>query len=449
MLSLNELESAVAAGTVDTVLVAMTDMQGRLQGKRCDPRYFLDHVVPGSIEACDYLLAVDVEMATVGGYRSSSWERGYGDMVLAPDLSTMRPLPWHPGTVACLADVRAHDGTPISSDPRSLLRRQIERLAGHGLHGLAGTELEFIVFEDTYEEAWAAGYRGLTPITPFNVDYSVLGTGRVEPLLRRLRLEMTGAGMQVESAKGECHPGQFEIAFRYTGLLEKADEHVVYKTGAKEIAAQEGVSLTFMAKFDEREGNSCHVHLSIVDGAGSPVFASGDGEEMSPVFEHFLAGLIATTRELTLLYAPNVNSYKRFAAASFAPTAIAWGHDNRTCGYRVVGTGPALRVESRIPGGDMNPYLGLAAMVAGGLHGVESRLTLDPPISGNAYVDRTASRVPGSLAEAADLFTNSEVARSAFGSDVVEHYTNMARVELDAYGATVTDWERYRGFERL
>jgi glutamine synthetase len=444
-----QLEDDVAAGTIDTVLVAMTDMQGRLQGKRCDARFFLDHVRTDALEACDYLLAVDVELATVGGYELSSWERGYGDFVLAPDLATLRPLPWLPGTVMCHADVERADGAAVRPAPRQVLRHQIARLAERGWRGLAGTELEFMVFEDAYDDAWDAGYRGLTPVTRYNVDYSVLGTARVEPLLRRLRVEMAGAGMQVESAKGECNRGQFEIAFRYDELLEKADEHALYKSGAKEIAAQEGVSLTFMAKFDEREGNSCHVHLSLVDEAGAPVFAADGPSGASGTFEHFLAGLLATTAELTLLYAPNVNSYKRFAPGSFAPTAIAWGHDNRTCAYRVVGHGAGHRVESRLPGGDVNPYLVLSALVAGGLHGVEHELALPAPVAGNAYADAALARVPSTLAEAADRFEASAVARAALGDDVVDHYTRMARVEVEAFGAAVTDWERVRGFERL
>ncbi len=449
MLKPRDLESAVAAATVDTVLVAMTDMQGRLQGKRCDAHFFLEHVARGTLEACDYLLAVDVDMATVHGYAIASWERGYGDLTLVPDLATLRHVPWQPGTVLCHADVVREDGSPIAPAPRQVLRHQVERLAQRGWRGRAATELEFLVFAETYEEAWAAGYRGLTPATPYNVDYSVQGTARAEPLLRRLRHEMTGAGMRVESSKGECHPGQFEIAFAYSEPLEKADEHVLYKSGAKEIAAQEGVSLSFMPKFDDREGNSCHVHFSLVDEQDEPLFAGDGPHGMSPAFEHFVAGLLATTRELALLYAPNVNSYKRFAAGSFAPTAIAWGRDNRTCAYRIVGHGSSLRVESRIPGGDMNPYLGLAAIVAGGLHGIDAELPLDAPVTGNAYTATGVARVPRSLSEAAELFERSQVARTAFGDDVVEHYVNMARVELEAFSSAVTDWERVRGFERL
>lgn len=448
-LTIEQLRREVRDGSLDTVVVAATDMQGRLQGKRCDAGFFLEHVAVEGLEACSYLLAVDVEMSTVSGYELASWDRGYGDVCLRPDLGTLRRLPWLPGTVMCHADVHDDDGAPVQVAPRHVLRHQIDRLAGHGWRGLAGTELEFLVFHDSYEDAWSARYQGLRPVSSYNIDYGVQGTAPAEPLLRRLRTQMSGAGMQVESAKGECNRGQFEIAFRYAGLLDKADEHVLYKSGAKEIAAQQGCSLTFMAKFDEREGNSCHVHLSLVDEADRAVFPADDGRTPSAAFEHFLAGLLATTRELTLLYAPNVNSYKRFAAGSFAPTAVAWGHDNRTCAYRVVGRGPALRVETRVPGGDVNAYLALAALVAGGLHGVEHELELADAVAGNAYADATLGRVPGTLEEAAALFASSEVARHAFGDAVVDHYVRMATVELESFRGAVTDWERVRGFERL
>jgi len=443
-----ELTALVDAGQIDTVMVAFTDMQGRLQGKRCAARFFLDEVSRHATEGCNYLLAVDVDMATVGGYEISSWERGYGDFVMRPDMATLRHVPWNEGTVMCVADIEWEDGSPVRPSPRQVLQAQAARLAERGWHGLAGTELEFIVFRDTYEQAWTNGYRGLTPANLYNVDYSILGTGRIEPLLRRIRNEMGAAGMVVESVKGECNFGQHEIAFLYSGLVEKADEHSLYKEGAKEIASQEGCSLTFMAKYDAREGNSCHIHLSLRDADGAPVFAGAGGEGRSAVFEHFLAGLLASARELSLLLAPNVNSYKRFVEGSFAPTAVAWGYDNRTCAFRVIGHGPSLRIETRVPGGDVNPYLALAALVAGGLHGVERELELAPAFGGNAYVG-DFPRIPSSLVEAAQLFEESAVARAAFGDDVVDHYMNMARVEIAAFSAAVTDWERYRCFERM
>jgi glutamine synthetase len=423
-------------------------MQGRLAGKRFHAPHFLDEVVPHGAEGCDYLLAVDIDMRTVDGYEMSSWERGYGDLVMRPDLGTLRRLPWHPRTALCLADAQWHDGTPVAASPRQVLWGQLARLDSLGFVALAGTELEFLVFRDSYEEAWRAGYRGLVPANLYNGDYSILATARVEPLLQRLRTDMAGAGLTPESAKGECNLGQHEIAFRYADALTTADNHVVYKTGAKEIAAQLGMSVSFMAKFDQGEGNSCHIHLSLRDGEDRPVFAGPDHGH-SPLFHHFLAGLLAALPELTLLFAPNVNSYKRFVAGSFAPTAVLWGRDNRTCALRVVGEGPSLRVENRVPGGDVNPYLALAAMVAGGLYGVEQELPLEPAFVGNAYRSDAARRVPATLREATELFEKSSVARAALGDEVVDHYTNMARVELAAFESTVTDWERVRGFERM
>jgi len=447
-LTIDRLRREAEAGSIDTVLLAMADMQGRLQGKRCHVRYFLDEVLRHDAEACNYLLAVDVDMNTVDGYEMSSWDKGYGDFVLKPDLSTLRPVPWHEATALVHCDVEWEDGTPVAASPRQVLRRQLDRLGERGLVAHVGTELELILFNDTYEEAWAGGYRNLQPANQYNVDYSLTGTARVEHLLRRIRNGMAGAGMFVESAKGECNLGQHEIAFRYAEALTTCDNHALYKSGAKEIAAQEGMSITFIAKLDEREGNSCHIHLSLRSPEGEPVLA-GDGDHgFSPLMEHFLAGQLACLRDLTLLSAPNVNSYKRYVDGSFAPTAIAWGLDNRTCALRVVGHGESLRVESRVPGGDVNPYLAVAALVAAGLHGIENELELEPAYVGNAYLsDRP--RVPPTLRDAAAAFGESKVARAAFGDDVVAHYLNAARVEQAAFDAAVTDWELRRGFERL
>jgi glutamine synthetase len=309
----------------------------------------------------------------------------------------------------------------------------------------AGSELEFIVFEDSYEQAWDGNYQKLTPANRYNVDYSMLGTARVEPLIRRIRNSMAGAGMRVEDSKGECNDGQHEINFRYADALKTCDRHVIFKNGAKEIAAEMGCSITFMAKYDQREGSSCHLHLSIaqIDG-GNNVFAADDA-----VFNQFLAGNLACAKELTLFFAPNINSYKRFASASFAPTTIAWGADNRTCAFRIVGHGPGKRIECRIPGGDVNPYLAVSALIASGLHGIEQGLELGPMLEGNAYDDTAHERVPSTLRDARELFASSAVARQSFGDEVVDHYLNMADVELAAFDAAVTDWERVRGFERL
>ncbi|GAC1650775.1 MAG: glutamine synthetase family protein [Mycobacterium sp.] len=453
----NELREAVSAGTIDTVVLAMTDMQGRLQGKRLAATHFLNEVLEHGAESCNYLLAVDVDMNTVDGYAMSNWETGYGDMVMMPDFSTLRLIPWLPGTALVMAelfwDTDGPVASPVQQAPRRILNRQIDRLAELGLVPYVGTELEFMVFDDGYREAWANGYRGLTPATDYNVDYAMLASTRMEPLLRDIRLGMAGAGMYCEGVKGECNLGQQEIAFRYDHARVTCDNHTIYKNGAKEIADKHGKSLTFMAKFDEREGNSCHIHISLRgdDGGpeGSAVFADADDDlGMSPMFRSFIAGQLATLRELTLFYAPNINSYKRFVEGSFAPTAIAWGMDNRTCALRVVGHGHGMRMECRAPGGDVNQYLAVSALIAGGLYGVERELELPEALEGNAY-NSGAERMPTTLAEAAALFDKSEVAREAFGDDVVEHYLNSARVELAAFNGAVTDWERVRGFERL
>ncbi|HET6289216.1 MAG TPA: glutamine synthetase family protein [Amycolatopsis sp.] len=448
MLTLDRLRELVDDGTVDTVLVAITDMQGRLQGKRCAAEYFLNEVVEHATEACNYLLAVDVDMNTVDGYTMSSWETGYGDFVMRPDFGTLRLLPWQEGTALVLADLERVQGGAVAPSPRQILRGQLDRLAARGLAAYVGTELEFIVFDDTFESAWDKRYQGLRPANQYNVDYSMLGTSRIEPLLRRIRNDMGGAGLYVESAKGECNPGQHEIAFRYTDALTTCDNHSVYKTGAKEIAALEGKSLTFMAKYNEREGNSCHIHLSLRSAEGEAVLAGDGPGGFSPLMEHFLAGQLAGLRELTYFLAPNINSYKRFVPGSFAPTAVAWGTDNRTCALRVVGQGESLRTENRVPGGDVNPYLAVAALIAAGLHGIENELELEPEFQGNAYGSGKPT-VPTTLREAAELLDQSTLARTAFGDEVVDHYLNAAKVELAAYDAAVTDWERIRGFERL
>jgi glutamine synthetase len=442
-MNLDELRKSVDKGDVDTVLLTIADMEGRLQGKRLTAGHFLDEVVEHDAEGCNYLLAVDVDMNTVDGYEMSSWERGYGDFVMKPDFDTLRPIPWHEGTVLAMADLAWEDESDVVASPRQILRRQLARLAERGWKAYAGTELEFIVYRDSYEEAWRKGYRDLNPANLYNVDYSMIGTARVEPLIRRIRNSMGGAGMRVENSKGECNFGQHEINFRYDEALATADNHAIYKMGAKEIAAQEGMAITYMAKLDEREGNSCHIHCSLTKDGGGNVFA-GD----QATFDHFVAGQLAALRELTLLFAPHVNSYKRFVAGSFAPTAVAWGKDNRTCSMRVVGHGQGLRVENRLPGADVNPYLALAAMIAAGLHGIDNQLPLEPAFEGNAY-ESDKPKVPHTMYAARDLFAESAIAREAFGQDVVDHYLNRARIELDAYEAAVTDWEKFRGFERL
>ena len=448
MMTLERLRTGYGTGEIETVVLAFTDMQGRLQGKRLSAEFFLKEVAENYSEGCNYLLAVDVDMNTVDGYEMSSWARGYGDFVLVPDMGTLRHVPWHESTVLVLADLAWLDGTPVVASPRQILKAQAKRLADRGWRAMAGTELEFIVYRDSYEQAAAKNYSGLIPANQYNVDYSILGTSRIEPLLRRIRNEMAGAGMYVESAKGECNLGQHEIAFRYADAISTCDNHSIYKTGCKEIAAQAGMSITFMAKPNAREGNSCHIHLSLRGEDGTPVLAGDGPQGMSALGEHFLAGQLAAMRELTLCYAPNINSYKRYVPGSFAPTAVRWGVDNRTCALRLVGHGRSLRAENRTPGGDVNPYLAVAAMIAAGLHGIDHELPLEPACAGNAYLD-TSSRVPHTLREAVDLWEKSELAAGAFGKQVQEHYANYARVELAAYDAAVTDWELRRCFERL
>ena len=441
-MSLADLSVLVHDGTVDTVVVAMTDLQGRLQGKRCGAGHFLDQVATHGAEACDYLLGVDVEMATVEGYELTSWERGYGDFRLCPDLDTLRLVPWHDATALVLCDVLGHDGTPVAPSPRQVLRRQIAGLAERGFAADVGTELEFVVYRETYEEAWTRGYRDLTPANLYNVDYSMLGTSRVEPLLRRIRNSMTGADMHVENSKGECNFGQHEINFHYADALRAADDHVVYKTGIKEIAFQRGCSVTFMAKpHHDWVGSSCHIHSSLWRD-GENAFA-GETE----LFRHYLAGQIACLGDLAIFVAPVVNSYKRFAAGSWAPTTLAWGYDNRTCGFRVVGHGSSVRPETRIPGADANPYLAFAALLAAGLYGIEEKLELKPAFEGNAY-ESDVERFPSALREAIARLESSGVARRLLGDDVIDHYLNYARTEQERFDRTVTGYERERMFER-
>jgi glutamine synthetase len=443
MLTLDQLKAAVRNGSIDTVVVAFTDMQGRLLGKRVQGRYFVDHdVAAHGIEGCNYLLALDMEMEPVPGYALANWDAGYGDFRARPDLTTLRRIPWLEATALVLCDVELHDGTHVAPSPRQVLKRQVEKAHALGLEPMFASELEFFVFGESYEEARAKRYRGLTPSAPYILDYHVLAASYDEPLIRQLRNGMQAAGIPVESSKGEAWPGQHEVNFVYSDAVTMADNHAVYKNGAKEIAHQNGCSITFMAKPDESWiGSSCHIHSSLWKD-GENVFA---GE--SETFERYLAGQIACTAELAVFLAPTVNSYKRFTAGSWAPTTLAWGHDNRTCGFRVVGEGSSLRVETRIPGGDANPYLAFAALLAAGLHGIENELGLPPALAGNAY-DSDAQRFPQTLYEAIEALEGGSMAREAFGDDVVEHYLHHARTEQRLYDEAVTDYERRRMFER-
>ncbi len=440
MLTLEELRDDTS---LDTVIMAFTDMQGRLLGKRLHRDFFLEQVDHGhGTEGCNYLLALDMEMDPIPGYEIASWERGYGDFELAPDLATLRRLPWLEATALVLCDVLWGDESPVRPSPRQVLRAQLERATSLGFQVMVGSELEFYLLRETYEEAHRKGYRDLTPSVPYILDYHILASTYDEPLLRQIRNGMQGAGIRVETSKGEAWPGQQEINFRFDDALTMADNHVVYKNGAKEIANANGCSITFMAKpFESWIGNSCHIHASLFRD-GEPAFRD------DPVlFDRFLAGLIACFKELAIFLAPTINSYKRYAAGSWAPTTLAWGQDNRTCGFRLVGRGASRRVETRIPGGDVNPYLAFAAMIAAGLHGIENELELPPGLEGNAY-ESDAERFPSSLREAILALELGTMARAAFGDQVVDHYLNYAYTEQALFDKVVTDWERMRLFER-
>jgi glutamine synthetase len=442
MLTLDELRSEVEAGTIDTVVAAFTDMQGRLMGKREQAEYFLDESVEHGLEGCNYLIATDMENDPQPGYAMANWEAGYGDFHMTPDFGTLRRIPWLEGTALVLCDVDWEDGSPVVASPRQVLKAQVERARAAGFEPMIGSELEFYLLKETYEEAHDQNYRDLTPSVPYILDYHILATTYDEPFIRKIRNGMQQAGIAVESSKGEAWPGQQEINFRYSDAVTMADSHVIYKNGAKEIAHQNGCSITFMAKPDHTWiGNSCHIHASLWRD-GENTFA-GDSE----VFKQFLAGWIACAKEMALFLAPNINSYKRYAAGSWAPTTLAWGHDNRTCGFRIVGHGASQRVETRIPGGDVNPYLAFAALIAAGLHGIENGLELPPMFEGNAY-ESDAERFPGSLREAIAELERGSVARAALGDEVVDHYLNYGRTEQRLFDQVVTSWERERLFER-
>jgi glutamine synthetase len=442
MLSVEELRTEVERGEIDTVVAAFTDMQGRLLGKREHAEFFLEESAEHGLEGCNYLLALDMEMDPQAGYQMASWEQGYGDFVLTPDLSTLRRVPWLEGTALVLCDVGWADGSPVAASPRQVLRAQVERARAAGYEPMMGSELEFYLLKESYEEAHAKHYRDLTPSVPYILDYHILATSFDEPLIREIRNHMQAAGIKVESSKGEAWPGQQEINFRYADALTMADNHAIYKNGAKEIAQQNGCSITFMAKPDHSWiGSSCHVHASLWRD-GENAFAE-EGE----LFDRFLAGWIACTKELALFLAPTINSYKRYAAGSWAPTSLAWGRDNRTCGFRIVGHGGGRRVETRIPGGDANPYLAFAALIAAGLYGIEYELEPPPALEGNAY-ESDAERFPSTLREAVDALENGTMARAALGDAVVDHYLNYGRVEQRLFDEAVTCWERERLFER-
>ena len=451
--NLGDLRSMVESGAVDTVLVVFPDQQGRLVGKRVMGQYFLDVVAEGSMEACNYLLAVDVDMTPLPGYQAFNWDQGYGDLSAVPDLETLRLVPWLERTALVLCDVvDEQDRTPIDVAPRSILKAQEARAAALGLTVNIGAELEFFLFKDSYAEAAAKRYHGLVPHSDVIEDYHILQTTRDEYLIRDIRNGLQGAGVPVEFSKGEAGKGQHEINLVYATACEMADRNTIYKNGAKEIAESHGRSLTFMAKYAMDEvGSSCHIHSSLwdADGAHSLMWDDDAPHHLSDTFRHWLGGLVHCSRELSLLFAPTVNSYKRFQPDSWAPTAVAWGLDNRTCGLRLVGHGQGYRVESRIPGADVNSYHAFAGVIAAGLWGIEHELDPGEPFVGNAYVDPDVAHIPSTLVEAIELFRGSEVARHAFGEEVHHHILNTAEQEWGAFNRAVTDWELQRNFEQL
>ncbi|HEX5225921.1 MAG TPA: glutamine synthetase family protein [Solirubrobacteraceae bacterium] len=448
MLTLEELAGEAQAGTIDTVVTAFTDMQGRLFGKRIDAGYFLDEVADHGVEGCNYLLALDMEMDPVPGYELANWEQGYGDFGIVADLSTLRRVPWLDRTALVLCDVQGHDGTPVNPSPRQVLIAQYERAHELGYTPLFASELEFYLYKQSYAEAHERDYRDLTPTIPYILDYHILATTMDEQYLGPIRRGMQAAGIPIEFSKGEAWYGQHEVNTRYADAITSADRHTIYKNGVKEIAFLNGVSATFMAKPSEKDiGSSCHIHSSLVGvGDGSSAFV--DGHEETDVFRHYLGGLRARIRELALFVAPSINSYKRYATESWAPTSISWGRDNRTCGFRIVGHGQSRRVECRIPGADVNPYLGFAAMLAAGLDGIENATEPGPELVGNAYEAAEAEPFPSTLGQAVGLWEGSAFARSAFGEEVFKHYLNYGRTEERLFSEVVTDYERRRMFER-
>jgi glutamine synthetase len=450
------LESLVRKGEIDTVLTVFPDGLSRLLGKRLTARHFLEHALDDGVHACIYLFTVDMEMEPLPGFALTSWERGYGDMKMVPDMGTLRVIPWLPKTALVFCDVYTEDGEPVEEAPRWVLRRQLARAAAQGYVVKTAAELELYCFRETFEEARARRYQNLTPVSTYLEDYHILQTSREEPLIRAIRNGMEAADVPVETSKGEWGRGQEEINLVYAEALEMADRTVLYKHGAKEIAHLQGCSLTFMAKYDMgAAGSSFHLHSSLWDRTGrKPLFATnGRGpahrQPLPPLFGHWLAGQLALARELAYFYAPGVNSYKRYQSGSFAPTRVAAGWDNRTCGFRLCGEGSSFRVENRIPGADANPYLAFAATVAAGLHGITARLKAPRTYEGNAYEDATLPQVPKTLREAIGELERSKVARAAFGDRVVDHYLHTARLEQQALDQAVTDWELIRNFERI
>ncbi|MFM1769690.1 MAG: glutamate--isopropylamine ligase [Verrucomicrobiota bacterium] len=448
-MTLATLRTLVRRGDIDTVVVAFPDVFGRLVGKRFTGRFFLDSVAAHGTHGCNYLLTVDIDMEPQTGFRVANWESGFGDFELRPDLSTLRRIPWLPGTALVVCDFCHADGRWVAEAPRSMLRRQVELLARRRVVASVASELEFFLYQTSYADAFASDYRVLPPSSDYRIDYHTMQPARDEGFFRALRNQMVEAGVPVESSKGEWGRGQHEVNFVHGPALPMADLHTVFKQGTKEMAAQQGRSVTFMAKPSMAEpGNSCHIHASLWQGRRN-LFWDDQRKGGSRVFRQFLGGLLKYSRELCLFFAPTVNAYKRYQSASWAPTKLAWAHDNRTVGFRVVGQGKSFRIENRMPGADANPYLAFAATLAAGRAGLEEGLDAGGPYEGNAYVDEQLPSLPRSLEEAAGLLESSRLARRAFGDEVVDFHVRTARLEAQAFANSVTDWEKRRYFERI
>ena len=447
-MKLESLAEAVRDGRIDTVMVGFPDPFGRLVGKRFRAGFFLDSVASHGTHGCNYLLTVNLDMDPLDGFKVANWDAGFGDFLMRPDLSTLREIPWHPGTALVLCDYVREDGSLVAEAPRSILRRQLDRLHAAGWHCECASELEFYLFNQTYHEAFASGYRDLRPSSDYRIDYHLMQPGRDEPLMRAIRNQMAAARVPVESSKGEWSRGQHEINFTHDQPLPMCDMHVLFKQGVRELAAQHGKAVSFMAKYAPSEaGNSCHLHLSLWKD-GRPAFWDESTGAGSPLFRSFLGGLLRHAPEFCLLFAPTINSYKRYQSGSWAPTRMAWSTDNRTCGFRIVGHGKSFRVENRMPGADANVYHAFAAMLAAGMAGVEEGLDCGSPYHGNAYIDPALARLPSSLAEAASLLEGSALARRSLGDGVVDFLVRHARLECETFGSAVTDWEKARYFEQ-
>ena len=450
-LTFEDLKQAVADGEIDTVLVVQVDMQGRLMGKRFQAENFVESAWEET-HCCNYLLSTDMEMHTVEGYKATSWATGYGDYVMKPDLATLRRVPWLAGTALVICDVldhHTHEEVPHS--PRAILKKQIARLTAKDTRVFMASELEFFLFRETYDEARAKGHGGLTPISAYNEDYHIFQTTKEEDVMRAIRTGLQGADVPVENSKGEADAGQGEINVRYTGALTMADRHAIIKNGCKEIAWSKGRAISFMAKWsDKAAGSSCHIHQSLAGPDGQPLFYDPASEHgMSATMRHYLAGLLCHSSEITCFLAPYINSYKRFTEGMFAPTKAVWSLDNRTAGYRICAANTkAVRVECRIGGADLNPYLAMAALIAAGIDGMKKRLPLEPAFVGDAYGGAGIPAIPSTLRDATAALDGSEMLRAAFGDDVIEHYVHAARWEQLEYDRRVTDWEVARGFER-